>query len=80
MNFRASILIDGLEGSPYQSIADLPDGVKKSLPNVKQRRTWLSTFNSAYHFYQGKFGDSKKAETLAFKTAWSHAKNPPKLK
>lgn len=80
MNFQASILIDGLEGSPYQSIADLPDGVKTALKTVKQRRTWLSTFNNAYHFYQGKFGDAKKAETLAFKTAWSHAKNPHKKK
>lgn len=80
MNFRASILIDGLEGSPYQSIADLPDGVKKALTSVKKRRTWLSTFNNAFHFYQGKFGDAKKAETLAFKTAWSHAKNPHKRK
>lgn len=80
MNFRASILIDGLEGSPYQSIADLPDAVKKALPHIKQRRLWLKTFNATYHFYQGKFGDAKKAETLAFKTAWSHAKNPHKNK
>lgn len=80
MNFRASILIDGLEGSPYQHIGDLPDAVKKALPQVKQRRAWLSAFNNAFHFYQGKLGDAKKAETLAFKTAWSHAKNPPKRK
>lgn len=80
MNFKASILIDGLEGSPYKSIADLPDSVKKAFPNVKQRRTWLSNFNNSFHFYQGKFDDAKKAETLAFKTAWSHAKNPNKKK
>jgi cation transport regulator ChaB len=78
MNFRASILIDGLEGSPYQSIADLPDAVKKAIPHIKQRRLWLKTFNATYNFYQGKFGDAKKAETLAFKTAWSHSKNPHK--
>lgn len=73
-NFKASILIDGLVGSPYTSIAKLPDGVKKALTSVKEQRKWLATFNSAYHFYQGKFGDAKKAESLAFKTAWSRAK------
>lgn len=74
MNFKSSILIEGLEGSPYSSIADLPDNVKNTLKTIKQRRAWLKTFNSSYHFYNGKFGDSKKAETLAFKTAWATAR------
>lgn len=74
MNFKASILIDGLEGSPYKKIADLPDAVKDNIKSVKGRRKWLSEFNESYAFYQGKFLDSKKAEQLAFKTAWSRAK------
>lgn len=74
LNFKASVLIDGLVGSPYEAIADLPDQVKEVLKTPKQRRTWLQVFNRAFHFYQGKFGDAKKAETLAFKTAWAKAK------
>lgn len=74
LNFKASILIDGLVGSPYSGIASLPDAVKKALPSLKDQRTWLKVFNASYHFYQGKFGDAKKAETLAFKTAWAKAK------
>lgn len=73
-NYKASILIDGLVGSPYESIADLPDQVKATLKTPKERRTWLQVFNRSFHFYQGKFGDAKKAETLAFKTAWAKAK------
>ena len=71
---KASILIEDLEGAPYSSMADLPDAVKTGLPKIKQRRAWLKAFNAAYHFYNGKFSDAKRAETLAFKTAWSTAK------
>ena len=31
----------------------------------------MKIFNNAYRFYLKKFGDAKKAETLAFRTAWS---------
>lgn len=74
-NYKASILIEGLLGSPYESIADLPDSVKETIKTPKARRTWLGAFNGAYNFYMGKFGDAKKAETLAFKTAWARVKN-----
>lgn len=71
---KASIFIDGLEGSPYKSIAKLPKAVKDALPSTKQRRQWMSAFNGAYNYYLGKFGDKSKAETLAYKTAWSQFK------
>lgn len=73
-NFKASILIESLVGSPYQHIADLPDAVRSTIKTVKGRRQWLKTFNGTYNFYMGKFDDAKKAETLAFKTAWASAK------
>ena len=59
-----------LEGAPYQTIKDLPDSVKKRLSLPKQR-AWLKIFNKAYNFYMKKFNDTKKAENLAFRTAWS---------
>jgi len=62
-----------LEGAPYSTIKDLPDSVKKKLTPDKQK-AWLSIFNSAYNFYMKKFGDAKKAESLAFRTAWSQIK------
>ncbi len=72
-NFKQAVLeFAKLEGSPYQTIKSLPDSVKK-LTITKQRK-WMSTFNSAYHFYLAKFKDKKKAEELAFKTAWSKIK------
>lgn len=71
----ASIFEKDLVGSPYSSIAKLPDGVKKSLPRLKDQREWMAVWNASYHFYLGKFGDSKKAETMAFKTAWSKFKH-----
>jgi hypothetical protein len=72
---KASVFFDGLEGSPYTSIAKLPDTVKKALPSLKAKRQWLATFNNAYHFALGKFeGDVKKAEQYAFSVAW--AKTP----
>ena len=74
-NFNmASIVIEGLEGAPYSTIADLPDSVKTGLKTMKQKRAWLKAWNASYHFYNGKFNDSKRAETLAFKTAWATAK------
>ena len=72
---KSSIIMEGLEGSPYTSIAKLPPAVKEKLPSLKSQRQWMGAWNGAYHFYLGKIGDAKKAETLAFKTAWSHFKH-----
>ena len=63
-----------LETAPYTRITQLPDNVKKKLSPAKQR-SWMKIFNNAYRFYLGKFGDPKKAETLAFRTAWSQIRN-----
>ncbi len=62
-----------LETAPYTKITDLPDSVRKKLSPAKQR-AWMSIFNNAYKFYLEKFGDAKKAETLAFRTAWEKIK------
>jgi len=68
---KASIILDGLEGSPYHNIAQIPPEVKKHLPGLKAQRKWLATFNSAYSYQLGKTGgDKKKAETYAFKIAY----------
>jgi cation transport regulator ChaB len=73
-NFNmSSIMIEALEGAPYTSIASLPENVKEAIPSVKGRRRWLSTFNGSYKFYMGKWGDKRKAEEMAFKTAWAHS-------
>lgn len=71
---KSSIMIDGLEGCPYRSIAKLPDAVKKHLPSLKDQRRWLATFNSAYAYQMGKTSDAKKAEVYAFKVAYGTAK------
>jgi cation transport regulator ChaB len=63
-----------LIGAPYSEIADLPPAVRKKLDLSAQRR-WMSIWNNAYKFYLKKLGDSKKAETMAFKVAWSKARN-----
>lgn len=63
-----------LIGSPYDSIKDLPKQVHEKLPNITAKRKWLKVFNSAYNYYLGKFGDTKRAETLAFATAWAQVK------
>jgi cation transport regulator ChaB len=62
-----------LIGAPYSEIADLPPSVKKRL-NLDQQRKWMAIWNESYKFYLKKLGDSKKAETMAFKTAWSKMK------
>ncbi len=62
-----------LETAPYTKIAELPPSVKKKLTPAKQK-AWMKIFNNAYRFYLGKFGDPKKAETLAFRTAWNQIK------
>jgi len=59
--------------APYNKVAELPDSVKKKLTPAKQR-AWMKIFNNAYRFYMKKFGDAKKAESLAFRTAWSQIK------
>jgi len=59
--------------APYTKITSLPSEVKKKLTPTKQR-AWMKIFNNAYKLYMKKYGDSKKAETLAFRTAWSQIK------
>ena len=66
--------IGALETAPYTRITQLPDNVKKKLSKEKQK-DWMEIFNNAYRFYLGKFGDPKKAESLAFRTAWEQIKN-----
>jgi cation transport regulator ChaB len=63
-----------LTGAPYSELADLPPSVRKRL-SIEGQRSWMTIWNSAYHFYLKKFGDAKRAETMAFKTAWAKAKN-----
>jgi len=72
---KASVFFDGLEGSPYTSIAKLPDTVKKAIPSLKEQRKWLAVFNSAYNYFLGKTGDTKKAEVYGFKVAYSQTKH-----
>jgi len=62
-----------LETAPYTKITELPANVKKKL-SPKKQRDWMKIFNNAYRFYLKKFGDAKRAETLAFRTAWSQIK------
>ena len=68
-NFRSS-----LEGSPYRTVKDLPDRVRKNIKSLKLKRAFLEAFNNAYNEYLDRYGDEKKAETLAFKVAWSVVK------
>lgn len=67
-NFRSS-----LEGSPYKTVRDLPDRVRKNIKDLKLKRVWLKTFNNAYDYYSKKY-DKEKAETLAFRVAWRMVK------
>ena len=62
-----------LEGSPYPTIKSLPDSVKEKLSPSKQR-AWMKIWNNSYKTYLKKFGDETKAETYAFRTAWSQIK------
>ena len=83
-NFNQSSLDEGfvnlldqeasLIGSPYDSIKDLPKQVHDKLPNIAAKRKWLKIFNSVYNYYLGKFGEPKRAESLAFATAWAQVK------
>lgn len=58
-----------LEGSPYKSIDQLPENVKKLSPDKQDK--WMKIFNNAYFYALGKFKSVKKAETYAFRVAWS---------
>jgi len=62
-----------LETAPYTKITQLPPSVKKKLSPTKQR-AWMDIFNDAYRSHLKKFGDAKKAETYAFRVAWSQIK------
>ena len=60
-----------LAGAPYSNIAELPKNIQESL-NLEMQRKWMAIWNSSYKFYFKKFnGDKKKAEAMAFKTAYS---------
>ena len=63
-NFKSS-----LEGSPYKTVKDLPERVRKNIKDIELKRAWLEAFNNAYDYYSEKY-DKKKAETLAFRVAW----------
>ncbi|MHA1747539.1 MAG: hypothetical protein ACTSYF_02720, partial [Promethearchaeota archaeon] len=74
-NFDKASLINPLAeemeliGSPYESVKDLPKSVTERISGIDKRRAWLKIFNSAYNYYNGKLGDTKRAEALAFATA-----------
>ena len=73
LNDKEKYDIGALVTAPYVRITQLPKSVREKLSKEKQR-AWMKIFNDAYRFYLGKFGDPKRAETLAFKTAWEQIK------
>ena len=52
---------------PYESIKDLPNGVKDNLP-VHAQEIYQSTYNNAYREYDG---DEERAHRIA----WAAVKN-----
>ncbi len=62
-----------LETAPYTKTTELPANVKKKL-SPKKQRDWMSIFNNAYKFMLKKTGDIGKAETYAFRVAWSQVR------
>jgi cation transport regulator ChaB len=56
--------------APYKKVNDLPVNVRKKLTPIKQKK-WLKRRNYAYLYMLGKTNDKKKAETYAFRVAWS---------
>lgn len=74
---RVSLLRKDWEiiGSPYETVKDLPEVVTKKLKTIVERRRWLGAFNGAFNFYKGKGFSEKRAESLAFATAWNRAKS-----
>ena len=83
-NFDKASLVNKFEddnelmGSPFDSVKDLPKSVSDKIKSLKQKRKWLSIFNNAFNFYKGKFGDMKRAEALAFATAWDRVNKKSK--
>ncbi len=69
-NERFDVSKKVLETAPYTKITELPDNVKKRL-SPKKQRDWMSIFNNAYKFMLKKIGDIGRAETYAFRVAWS---------
>jgi len=60
-----------LSGAPYETIAQLPKNIQDEF-SLDQQKKWMAIWNSAYKFYLKKFrGDKKKAEAMAFRTAYS---------
>lgn len=60
---------------PYDSISDLPDSVKDSLPE-KAQEIFLASYNNAWEKYKDpddRKGDASREE-VAFKVAWSAVK------
>ena len=62
----------GIVTAPYTKLTDLPTSVKKL--DLDKQRAWLDIFNNAYKYMFVKTGDSKTAETFAFRVAWSKTK------
>ncbi len=61
---------------PYQDVSDLPDSVKKHLPEHAQR-IYMKAFNNAWKEYdrpQERRGEETREET-AHKVAWAAVKN-----
>jgi cation transport regulator len=54
---------------PYESVADLPDAVRKHLPPDAQH-IYLEVFNSAWDGY----AEHADREVIAHKVAWSAVK------
>ena len=59
--------------APYTRITELPNNVKKKL-SPSQQRKWMTIFNNAYNYMLKKTGDTDKAETYAFRVAWSQVR------
>ena len=59
--------------APYKNLIDLPPAVKRKL-DIEGQRKFMAVFNGAWDYYNKKFDDKKKVETMAFKTAWSKSR------
>lgn len=60
--------------APYTKITDLPENVKEKLDRKEQKK-WMDIWNSAYKYAMKKWGDEQKAESYAFRVAWSKVRS-----
>ena len=58
---------DILETAPYNTISELPDYIRKKSRKIQLK--WMKIFNNAYSYMLGKTGNTKKAESYAFRVA-----------